>query len=468
MYFPEQFITRSENYFGEEVNEFLKSLSKEAFISIRLNPRKPNHNFDNDLIVPWCNEGRYLSQRAKFTLDPLFHAGTYYVQEASSMFISHLVKNVLDLSKPQKVLDLCAAPGGKSTLLATLMSDDSLLVSNEAIHGRVGVLQENMIKWCSSNVMVSNNDPDDFKRLPSFFDLVLADAPCSGEGLFRKDHEAINHWSLKNIHLCEARQKRILETIKNSIAENGYLVYCTCTYSVEENEENIKWFVKNNPEFETVQIPINKDWGIAEKENSINDKKFYSYHFHPHKVRGEGFFIACLRKTGKLFSKEDRRCYFKTKKNNKHEFVKEKDKIIFKEWIKNHERFEYLVDDKGEIHAIDKEKIELISILSQALKIKLKGIYLGKLISRGGGEAIIPSHHLAMSNIISDKIPSIQLTKEQALQYLAKQNIILDLINKSGWYLVQYQNTNLGWVKVLPNRINNYYPQEFRIRKRII
>ncbi len=469
---PEQYVLRAKNYFGDDYTNFIASLSQPASLSIRLNSEKINHHFGHFVDVPWCDEGKYLDIRPDFTLDPLFHAGTYYVQEASSMFIAHIVKHIFDLSQSLNVLDLCAAPGGKSTLLSSLLSDESLLIANEVIAKRVGMLSENISKWGKPNTLVSNNDPNDLKKLNSFFDLVVVDAPCSGEGLFRKDHDAINEWSVNNIQLCEARQKRILEAIQKTIANDGYLIFCTCTFAPEENEENLKWFIENNPEYESVQIPINKNWGIVQKTNTVKDQQLFSYHFYPHKVKGEGFFVTCLKKAlspslpnqvrDKLSPKGEGK-HSKLKKHVNFQLLQEKEKNILKNWIKNFEQYEFYLNWENELYAIHKEKTKEISLLMQTFKIKQAGIHIGKLIKN----ELIPSHHLAVSTIISNEIPFIELNKQQALQYLAKQNITAISTDSVGWHLVKYNGVNLGWVKMLPNRINNYYPQEYRIRKSI-
>lgn len=382
------------------------------------------------------------------------------------MFLSHIIKHIFDLSQTYSVLDLCAAPGGKSTLLSSVFSNDSIVVANEVISGRVGPLTENAIKWGNPNFIISNNDPSDFQKLQSFFNLVVVDAPCSGEGMFRKDHEVADQWSLNNIQLCEARQKRILEVAQKAVANEGYLIFCTCTFAPEENENNLKWFIEQHSEFESIQIPINEKWGIVEKQNIANEKPLYSYHFYPHKVKGEGFFISCLKK--KALSPtpspkgEGRRS--EKKRYDKLQLLPEKEKTLFKKWVSEFEQYEYYIDWRGDVNAIHNEQLCNVSLLMQTLKIKQAGICLGKIIK----EELIPAHHLALSTIISHQLPSIELNKEQALQYLAKQNIISLSTQNQGWQLLKYNNINLGWVKVMPNRINNYYPQEYRIRKSIV
>ena len=180
-------------------------------------------------------------QRPSFTFDPLFHAGTYYVQEASSMFLEQALKQSVDLSQPLRVLDLCAAPGGKSTLLQSLLNKESLLVSNDVIKSRAAILEENIVKWGAANVVVTNNDPAHFARLENYFDAIVIDAPCSGSGLFRRDPEAINEWSENNVQLCSQRQQRIVADVWPALKQNGILIYSTCSYSAEEDEAILDW-----------------------------------------------------------------------------------------------------------------------------------------------------------------------------------------------------------------------------------
>ena len=217
--------------------------------SIRLNPKKIGNRqsaIGNEQLerVPWNEYGYYLNERPSFTLDPLFHAGAYYVQEASRMFLEEALKQTVDLAKPLKVLDLCAAPGGKSTLIQSIISAESLLVSNEVIKTRVHILAENITKWGAANVIVTNNDPSDFQRLPGYFDVIVVDAPCSGSGLFRKDPAAIGEWSENNVLHCAQRQQRILEHIMPALKDGGILIYSTCSYSKEEDEAIADWMVE--------------------------------------------------------------------------------------------------------------------------------------------------------------------------------------------------------------------------------
>src|SRR6478609_4586581 len=268
--------------------------SGEQVVSLRLNPEKSmaNGQWSMDEQVPWCAPGRYISKRPSFTLDPLFHAGAYYVQEASSMFIWQAVKQLVGTDTQKKVLDLCAAPGGKSTLLASYFTD-GLVVANEVIKSRASILVENITKWGSDHVIVTNNDPSHFQSLPGYFDLMVIDAPCSGSGLFRKDPDAINEWSIDNVQLCSQRQQRILADILPALKEDGLLIYSTCSYSVEEDEAIADWLV-DEMNMESREIAVDSAWGIVETRSAI--QQAYGYRFYPNKLKGEGFFIAAFQK----------------------------------------------------------------------------------------------------------------------------------------------------------------------------
>ena len=261
--------------------------------SIRVNPFK-KMELKTQQPVRWCPDGHYLDTRPSFTFDPLFHAGCYYVQEASSMFIDHVLKYVRpNRENPIKIFDLCAAPGGKSTLINSAISSNDLLVANEIIKTRVPVLCDNLNRWGTSNTIVTNNDPKDFSRLTGIFDIILVDAPCSGSGMFRKDPTAMNEWSEANVNLCHQRQERILADIYPALKEDGYLIYSTCSYSHQENEDILDWLCREF-DMETVRIPIYMEWGIVETQSP--EKNAWGYRFYPDKVKGEGLFAACLRK----------------------------------------------------------------------------------------------------------------------------------------------------------------------------
>lgn len=444
---PSAFIRSLIENYNIEGEEFIKSHeSGQQLTSVRLNNFKPSDLFLNKAPVPWCSTGRYLDERPAFTADPLFHAGCYYVQEASSMFLEQVLKHSTDLTSNQKVLDLCAAPGGKSTLISALINKDSLLLSNEIIKTRVPALADNLTKWGPANAFVSNNDPRDFKRLGAYFDTIVVDAPCSGSGMFRKDPAAINEWSEGAVLLCSQRQQRILADIYPALKQNGTLIYSTCSYSKQENEDISDWLC-NTFGLVSVQVPFEKDWGIEETLSDTH--KCYGYRFYPHKVKGEGFFIACFRKTEAETEAQIRRAK-EVKANQKSEEVINK-------WLKNYEEISIL-DLHNELFAINKKHEADLQYLQSSLYLKKSGVRIGKVM----GKDLVPNHELAMSLILNDNIPRINLTREQAIAYLKRDELKLET-EQRGWVLICYQGHALGWAKMLDNRMNNYFPKEMRI-----
>jgi 16S rRNA C967 or C1407 C5-methylase (RsmB/RsmF family)/NOL1/NOP2/fmu family ribosome biogenesis protein len=421
--------------------------SGEQVTSIRLNPNKSmDHGEWAMNRVPWCPHGHYLSSRPSFTLDPFFQAGAYYVQEASSMFVWHVLHELIGNDTHKKVLDLCAAPGGKSTLLASYFTD-GWIVANEVIKSRAAVLVENISKWGSDHVVVTNNDPSHFQSLPGYFDVMMIDAPCSGSGLFRKDPNAIDEWSEDNVQLCSQRQQRILADVLPALKENGTLIYSTCSYSVEEDEAIADWLV-TEMNMENKKLSIDPSWNIVETNSPVTNS--FGYRFYPDQIKGEGFFIAAFQK--KETVDEARLKEQPLTQLSKQEMQQLQSFIRLPE--------EFTVFKQADfIRAVKKEWLHDLQVLAKCLYIKKAGTEIGAI----KGKDVIPSHELALSRL-SDGLPCISLTKEQSLQYLRRKEIVLPDAPK-GWNLVGYGGLPLGWVKVLPNRVNNYYPAEWRILK---
>jgi len=418
--------------------------------SIRINPAK---NFDVsaldvDKAIPWCNGGYYLKERPKFTLDPLYHAGCYYSQEASSMFLDLAIRALGLTEQPIKALDLCAAPGGKSTLIQGALSSDSMLVANEIIKNRVLVLNDNLVRWGGHNVVVSNNDPSAFSRLPGYFDLMVVDAPCSGSGMFHKDHDAIKEWSLANVKLCSERQKRILADSLVSLKTGGYLFYSTCSYSKEENEGIVDWII-DEFDFENVPLAVADSWGIHLTQTDKHQAT--GYRFYPHQVEGEGFFCAVLKK--KALQQGFSMKKLKTEKSGIPQNLPQ-------QWVNMEENFAFLHHDH--IHVFPKAYETDLVALQKVLYLKNAGTTIGKLV----GKEIIPSHDLALSNLIQPNIPAIDLSLADSLCFLRKDNLGTEINPEGlkGWVLMRYKGVNLGWIKAISNRINNYYPKELRIQ----
>ena len=446
MQLPLELLRSLEGVKGFDKETFIKvHESGEQVTSIRVNPKKlsiVNCQLSIDNGIPWTEHGSYLASRPSFTFDPLFHAGCYYVQEASSMFLEQALKQTVDLSQPLKVLDLCAAPGGKSTHLLSLISKDSLLVSNEVIRSRGNILNDNIVKWGCNNVIVTNNDPRDFQRLQNYFDVLVVDAPCSGSGLFRRDVEAIEEWSEQNVALCSQRQQRILADVLPALKSGGVLIYSTCSYSTEEDEEICNWLGKELS-IVNCQLSIDNNWNIVQSNGG--------YRFWPDKVKGEGFFIACFKKE----AGDNDETYVPKIKPEK--FSNQEMEILNKNVTA--EGLAFLRHGKN-IHAVPEKLLADVDFLLSKLRIVNYGTKVGEIIK----DKLIPDHALALSNIIGDKIPRLELSYEQAIQYLKKKELSLQT-DKKGWSLVTHHGHPLGWINILSNRINNYYPKELRILK---
>ena len=445
---PPAFESRMQTQLGADFPAFAQSMTELTPVSIRLNPLKPGFDTTGLPSVPWCADGYYLPGRPSFTLDPLFQAGGYYVQEASSMLLLEALKQTVNLNRPLRVLDLCAAPGGKSTLLASTLSADSLLISNEVIRSRVSVLRENIEKWGYPNVVISNHDPEDMSNLAGFFDVVVVDAPCSGEGLFRKDPHAMQEWSEASVQLCSARQKRILAAAAPLLDTDGILIYSTCTYNDAENTENVRYLTENG--FRNRSLTLPDDWNIVVKKTD----DAVGYQCYPHRVRGEGFFISIFQKT--VFTnpvKMDARTFRSIRA------LRPRETASVAKWLQNPADFSFWEKPNGDVMALLKSLEKTFLFLDVAMRNKGFGLEMGQF----KGQDFVPSHALALSTAINQKLPGIELSKENALRYFKKENLVLDEPTK-GWLLARYDGLNLGWMKGVGNRVNNYLPKDWRIR----
>lgn len=424
--------------------------------SIRINPAKWTREesakhapFGIHHSVPWSQYGFYLKQRPSFTFDPIFHAGCYYVQEASSLFLEQALLQTTDVSQPLHVLDLCAAPGGKSTHLQSLLSADSLLVSNDVIRSRTAVLKQNIIKWGCENVIVTNNDPQHFKKLEGFFDVIVVDAPCSGSGLARRDAEAIEEWSLDHVQLCCGRQKRIVADVLPALREGGILIYSTCSYSKEEDEDIADWMVAEM-ELENNAIIMQPEWNIVE---TFSEKYGAAgYRFFPDKVEGEGFYITVFKKTNT--AKEPRW------KEALPERATAAEKSVVQQWLKPGDlelfRLPYL-------HGLSKKLAPQYGVLKNILNVQYAGVAIGAVLKG----KLVPDHALALSERIAPSAPVVDVDYETAIRYLQRAETGMTPA-ATGWQLVAYKHHHIGWINALPNRINNYYPKDWRILKQRI
>lgn len=436
--YPTSFVNRLQAQLGEQFNAFIQALDTVPPVSVRINPFKPSSQFEQEEKVAWCNNAYYLKERPVFTLDPLLHAGAYYVQEASSMFLEELWKQCVPQKDFVRVLDMCAAPGGKSTHLLSLIGEKGLLVSNELIPNRNKILRENITKWGTANYIVTQNEAANFAALPAYFDVIVVDAPCSGEGLFRKDKDAVNEWSEANVQMCGIRQRDILKHLAPALKPGGVLIYSTCTYEEEENDKSVEALLQTG--FEQIALDLSAYPGIASTK--------HGYQFYPHKVKGEGFFISALRKT----TEGDSAFIAASKKKAVKGFAEG--------YLSNAADFTVL--ERGEkIFAIPDVIAGDFGVLSQKLNMRQSGVFLGEQ----KGKDFLPGHDLALSIYARNDLPAVEVDKETALKYLRCENIKIDADVK-GWCLVRYSGFNLGWIKALPNRVNNYYPKDWRILMR--
>lgn len=462
MELPVAFADHTRSLLGdEEYNKLAVALDDEQPVSIRLNEAKlPGASFG--LFhgcagrVPWSSTGVYLDRRLTFTFDPLFHAGCYYVQEASSMFVEQALKQYVG-ETPAVMLDLCAAPGGKSTHARSVLPEGSLLVANEVIRNRSQILAENLTKWGHLGVVVTNNDPADFADLEEFFDVILTDVPCSGEGMFRKDPVAVSEWSQENVDICWQRQRRIISDIWPSLKPGGLLIYSTCTYNTKEDEENIRW-IRDAFGAETLPVNVSDDWNIT--GNLLAGDDFPVYRFLPHRTKGEGFFLAVLRKP----EEDSRQTRYKSAsaqgKKKVASSVSKEQLAVARGWLLSPDDYELSVNGTN-ITAFPKEHLSELSSLQQSLRVIQAGVVLAEV----KGKDLIPNHALAMSQMRRNGIfPCEEVPYEQAVAYLRKEAIVLSAEAPRGYVLLTYMNIPLGFVKNIGNRANNLYPQEWRIR----
>ncbi|MES2799080.1 MAG: rRNA cytosine-C5-methyltransferase [Bacteroidota bacterium] len=446
MNFPTAFENRVKNdsFLG---NDLLTALNENPPVSLRLNSlkqidQKQLSDLQFDKQIAWCENAFYLKERPIFTLDPLFHAGCYYPQEAGSMVLDKILRS-LTLPDQPIVLDLCAAPGGKSTLISSFLNEKGLLVSNEVIRNRAQILKENLTKWGATNVVVTNNDPKDFERLPHFFDVVVCDAPCSGEGMFRKDFNSRNEWSESNVELCAGRQKRIVSDVWESLKPNGFFIYSTCTFNEQENEKNVQ-FICEQLGADLIKIELQPTLKKGRNE--------YGNYCLPNLVNTEGFFIAVLQKY------DDSKA--KTKFENKKEFKQVEAKTMGISDFTKEQNIQFFQWNDLILAFPQSSSQEILHLIAK-LHIVKAGTTIGDLTRKG----VNPHHELALNQHLCHYTQRLELTREQALGYLHGDTFSLD--GTHGFQLITFKQQPLGWIKHLGNRFNNLYPKEWRIRMKI-
>ena len=435
---------------GDDAERLFAALDTEPVVSIRRNPYKPAEVFDGESIG-WSLWGRYLAQRPQFTLDPLMHGGAYYVQEASSQFVGYLLKNENLAGK--RILDMCAAPGGKTTIYSTLVGRDGLVVANDINRSRTLALADNVQRWGLGNVVVTCNEPSHIGAFEHRFDIVAVDAPCSGEGMFRKMEEARTEWSQSSVDVCVARQKEILAEAWRTLRPGGVLLYSTCTFNDREDEGVVKWLVEEyDDDLEAVErVELDDKWGIVRSDIGA----FQCFHFYPHRVQGEGFFVAVARKKESNIRRvvpKSRRKVFAPLQN--------KDIAEVSRWVDNPKQmtFRYIGDM---VFGYNNTIMEDVIHLSESLSVVYSGVAMGQIFKG----KLKPEHPLALFVGCNESVvPAMEVSLDVALEYLRRQDIAASQFEESINRVI-YGGVAIGFIKRIGARCNNMYPKDLRIIK---
>lgn len=447
---PEEFKESMRSVLGDEAEELFAALDTMPAVSVRLNPAKPVAAFDGET-VGWSPMGRYLDARPQFTLDPLMHGGAYYVQEASSQFVAHLLKD--DDIAGGRVLDMCAAPGGKTTIYSTLVGRKGLVVANDINRSRTLALADNVQRWGMGNVVVTCSEPRYIGDFEQWFDVVAVDAPCSGEGMFRKMEEARTEWSPYGVEQCVARQKEILAEAWRTLKPGGKLIYSTCTFNDMEDEGIVEWLMDEYGD-DVVAAPdvdIDEEWGIVRSTIGA----FQCFHFYPHKARGEGFFaaVACKAEASqrRAVPKSRRKVFTPLRKGDMAEVSRWVDDAKDKEFM--------MIGDV--VYAYDKSVAEDVVRLSEVLTVVYSGVVMGQIFKG----KLKPEHPLALYvGINRDVVPMVDVSEGDAVDYLRRQDIAASQFDE-GVNIVCFKGLPIGFIKRIGARCNNMYPKDLRIMK---
>lgn len=429
-----------------QFDHFVQALQEDPVVSIRVNPDKWKEQITLEKI-PWCQNGYYLPVRPGFTFDPLLHGGAYYVQEASSMFLDHIVRSFLDENQRAftVALDACAAPGGKTTLLANALKDRGCVIANEVIQKRFKVLEENVLKWGSGNIIPVNRSVKEFSMLHEKVDLLVIDAPCSGEGMWRKDVESVTEWSKENVMMCADRQHQIISDLLPALSAGGWLVYSTCTYNTAENEAVAEWILQQYPDLEPVMLDVPADWNII--TNHVQNATVYR--FLPGLVKGEGFSVSVWRKQGLPAEVK----WPKAKLEGWKEIKTEETSQGFQLW-----------HQKEGISLMARERVFRVASALGTEKVSLSPFY----ISKDDGKKVLPDPALAWRTDIHplEFYEAIDLDAMQAIRFLRCDTSGMQMELPAGVpYLVQYKGVALGFMRKIGNSVRIDYPYDYRILK---
>ena len=443
MQVPKQLTNQLLHLNGFELKDFCNAHSVPLnYRSIRLNPNKPVPlPFEHKHPIPWTKQGYYTDSTVKFTTDPNFHTGAYYAQEPSSMFIEYVILQLQLHLKPIKALDLCAAPGGKTTILLDVLSRESLVWANEPHSTRAMTLTDTLNRWGHDNICVSNANPSTLKKaLPFQFDLTLVDAPCSGSGLFRKQPGFINEWHNGMVKESRKNQELILHEAFQLTKIQGFIIYSTCSFSPEENEDLTQWFLKHYP-VKHIQINVPDAWNIKISEGA--------YRFWPHLLKAEGFYCSIFQ----VMEQSE----IKPVKHKKMHCINTKPKLNLPFEIKINDVNQSYIEFNKSLWVISNNLIDILNIIDNQLLILKIGTCCLTLNNKD-----IPEHQLAQSFKIKTDLPDFECALELALSYL-KRNSFKNTISKTGWHAMTYNKLGMGWANFLNNRVNNAYPKILKI-----
>lgn len=435
---------------AEEAERLFEALDSTSPVAVRLNPAKCGGEgvWSDGETIAWSKNGRKLKARPSFTLDTAFHAGAYYVQEAASQFIDYVVSG--EELQGKRVLDMCSAPGGKTTIYSTAVGVEGLVVANEYVRSRANVLADNVRKWGMGNVLVTNNAPEHIAQFEGWFDLVAVDAPCSGEGMFRKEEVAREDWSEDAVKMCAARQLSIVREAWQSLKEGGLFIYSTCTFNDEEDEGVLRRFIEDVGDvFEPSQrVEIDENWGVVRGEVGA----FQTFRFFPHKTDSEGLFVAVARKVEPTTQR--------TPKARK-KVMQEVDKVSRKElshWLQDAEQYTYaMVADT--IYAYRTEQFKAVQALSEGLTAIYSGVAMGQIFKGKLKPDWALSQYVGLNR---DAVAAEELDEERALDYLRKKDIAVGGMAE-GMNLVTHNGRALGFAKRVGARCNNLYPNSLKI-----
>lgn len=452
---PEKFIaTLAAELGAEECRALCAALDTPATVAIRLHPDKPSTSVEGARAIAWSEGGYYLDERPSFTTDPRFHAGAYYVQEPSSQFVGHILRPIIERTQRPRLLDLCAAPGGKSTLYSSLVGCDGLVVANEINRQRAAVLADNVRKWGVGNVAVTNNDPAHFAGFEQWFDVVAVDAPCSGEGMFRKTPEARDEWNEGSAAMCADRQLKILQDIWPTLRAGGTLLYSTCTFNRTEDEgllERFTEWVGEDELTESDEVVVGDDWGIVCSRVGV----WQTFRFMPHRAEGEGFFAAVACKSSNTGGKS------RNPKSRKSILTNPDRRSIaeLERWVNAPQQMKWAAINDT-YYGYYASHADDMRILAEAMTVIHSGVCMGQIFK---GQ-LKPDHSLAMfTDLNLSTIHSVEISREVALDYLRRNDIGVCEGMTEGINLLRFEGLPLGWIKRVGNRSNNLYPNSLRI-----